>query len=53
MYTAIVFLPLIGALIVGFFGRFLGDKASGVPHQHAPDHRHGSSPGLPSTASAF
>ncbi|MGB0084328.1 MAG: NADH-quinone oxidoreductase subunit L [Rhodomicrobiaceae bacterium] len=30
MYTAIVFLPLIGAVIVGFFGRFLGDKASGV-----------------------
>ena len=30
MYTAIVFLPLAGALIAGFFGRLLGEKASGV-----------------------
>jgi NADH-quinone oxidoreductase subunit L len=30
MYTAIVFLPLIGALLAGFFGRWLGDKGSGV-----------------------
>jgi NADH-quinone oxidoreductase subunit L len=30
MYSAIVFLPLIGALIAGFFGRWLGDKPSGI-----------------------
>ncbi|MDX2265605.1 MAG: NADH-quinone oxidoreductase subunit L [Hyphomicrobiales bacterium] len=30
MYSAIVFLPLASALIVGLFGRQLGDKASGV-----------------------
>ncbi len=30
MYPAIVFLPLAGALIAGFFGRVLGDKASGL-----------------------
>ena len=30
MYSAIVFAPLIGALITGFGGRRLGDKASGV-----------------------
>ncbi len=29
MYSAIVFLPLIGALIAGFFGRWLGAKVSG------------------------
>jgi NADH-quinone oxidoreductase subunit L len=29
MYPAIVFLPLIGALLAGFFGRWLGDKGSG------------------------
>ena len=29
MYSAIVFLPLIGALIAGFFGRWLGAKGSG------------------------
>jgi NADH-quinone oxidoreductase subunit L len=28
MYTAIVFLPLFGALIAGFFGRALGDRPS-------------------------
>ncbi len=28
MYTAIVFLPLIGFLIAGLFGRMIGDKAS-------------------------
>jgi NADH-quinone oxidoreductase subunit L len=30
MYSAIVFLPLIGALIAGFFGRWLGAKGSGL-----------------------
>ena len=30
MYSAIVFLPLIGACIAGFFGRWLGDKPSGI-----------------------
>ncbi len=30
MYSAIVFLPLIGALIAGFFGRWLGDKPSAI-----------------------
>jgi NADH-quinone oxidoreductase subunit L len=30
MYTIIVFLPLLGALIAGFFGRKLGDMGSGV-----------------------
>jgi NADH-quinone oxidoreductase subunit L len=30
MYEAIVFLPLAGALIAGFFGRILGNKVSGV-----------------------
>jgi NADH-quinone oxidoreductase subunit L len=30
MYSAIVFLPLIGALLAGFFGRWLGAKASGA-----------------------
>jgi len=29
MYPAIVFLPLAGALLAGFFGRTLGDKMSG------------------------
>ncbi len=29
MYPAIVFLPLAGAIIAGFFGRTLGDKTSG------------------------
>ena len=28
MDVAIVFLPLIGAIIAGFFGRLIGDKAS-------------------------
>ena len=28
IFTAIVFLPLFGALIAGFFGRVIGDKAS-------------------------
>ena len=28
METAIVFLPLLGAIIAGFFGRLIGDKAS-------------------------
>jgi NADH-quinone oxidoreductase subunit L len=28
MYQAIVFLPLLGALLAGFFGRWLGDKGS-------------------------
>jgi len=30
MYPAIVLLPLAGALIAGFFGRILGNKASGI-----------------------
>ena len=30
MYPAIVLMPLAGALIAGFFGRILGDKASGI-----------------------
>jgi NADH-quinone oxidoreductase subunit L len=30
MYSAIVFLPLIGACLAGFFGRWLGDKPSGI-----------------------
>ncbi|PLX42243.1 MAG: NADH-quinone oxidoreductase subunit L [Hyphomicrobiales bacterium] len=30
MYTTIVFLPLLGAILAGFFGRFLGVKASEV-----------------------
>ena len=30
MYSAIVFLPLIGALLAGLFGRWLGAKGSGV-----------------------
>ena len=30
MYQAIVFLPLIGAIFAGFFGRFVGARASEV-----------------------
>ncbi len=30
MYSAIVFLPLVSALLVGVFGRFLGNRASGL-----------------------
>ena len=30
IYTAIVFLPLVGALISGLFGRLIGDRASEV-----------------------
>ena len=30
MYSAIVFLPLIGALLAGFFGRWLGAKGAGA-----------------------
>nr|ANS57844.1 NADH dehydrogenase subunit 5 [Pleurocladia lacustris] len=30
MYLNIVFLPLIGSLIAGFFGRFLGGRGSGL-----------------------
>src|SRR5208337_2484271 len=30
MYPAIVLMPLAGALIAGFFGRILGDRASGI-----------------------
>src|SRR5208337_2454126 len=30
MYPAIVLMPLAGALIAGFFGRILGNKASGI-----------------------
>ncbi|MCY4192606.1 MAG: NADH-quinone oxidoreductase subunit L, partial [Rhodospirillaceae bacterium] len=28
MYVAAIFLPLIGAIIAGLFGRMIGDKAS-------------------------
>ena len=31
MEEAVVFLPLIGAIIAGFFGRYIGDKGSSVP----------------------
>ncbi len=30
IYTAAIFLPLLGAVIAGFFGRALGDRASAV-----------------------
>jgi NADH-quinone oxidoreductase subunit L len=30
MYTAVVFLPLLGSIIAGFFGRRIGDRASQV-----------------------
>jgi NADH-quinone oxidoreductase subunit L len=30
MYPAIIFLPLAGAILAGFFGRTLGDKSSGL-----------------------
>jgi len=30
MYQAIVFLPLLGALIAGFLGRFIGDRGSEI-----------------------
>ena len=30
MEVATVFLPLIGAIIAGFFGRFIGDKGSSI-----------------------
>ena len=30
MYQAIVFLPLLGAIFAGFFGRFVGDRACEV-----------------------
>ena len=30
MYTAIVFLPLLGSAIAGLFGRFIGTRASGL-----------------------
>ena len=30
MYSAIVFMPLIGALLAGLFGRWLGPKGSGA-----------------------
>ena len=30
MYTAIVLLPLLGALIAGFLGRLIGDRASEI-----------------------
>nr|QWK44660.1 NADH dehydrogenase subunit 5 [Lessonia spicata] len=30
MYLNIVFLPLLGSLVVGFFGRFLGGRGSGL-----------------------
>ena len=30
MYTAIVFLPLLGAIVAGFFGRLIGDRAAQI-----------------------
>ena len=30
IYTAIVFLPLIGALVAGLFGRVIGDRPSEI-----------------------
>ncbi len=30
MHSAIVFLPLVSALLIGFFGKLLGDRASGL-----------------------
>ena len=30
MYKAIVFLPLVGAVLAGFFGRLIGDRASEI-----------------------
>ena len=30
IYVAAIFLPLLGAVIAGFFGRALGDRASAV-----------------------
>ena len=30
MYLLIVFLPLLGALFTGFFGRFLGQQGAGL-----------------------
>ena len=30
IYSAIVFLPLIGALIAGLFGRVIGDRPSEI-----------------------
>ena len=30
MYVAIVFLPLLGSIIAGLFGRFIGDRASQI-----------------------
>ena len=39
MYPAIVFLPLAGALMAGFFGRTLGDKISGFLDEPVPRRR--------------
>ena len=30
IYNAIVFLPLLGAIIAGFFGRLIGDRPSEI-----------------------
>ena len=30
IYVAAIFLPLLGAVLAGFFGRALGDRASAV-----------------------
>jgi hypothetical protein len=41
MYSAIVFLPLVSALLVGVFGRFLGNRASRAARQRAAAGRRG------------
>ena len=51
METAIVFLPLLGAIIAGFFGRLIGDKASmgntqPIRHQRTYAHEVGHNFGL-------
>ena len=32
MYAAIVFLPLVGALLAGFFGKLIGDRGSSLSY---------------------
>ncbi len=52
MYHAIVFLPLIGFLIAGLFGRLIGARAIGNRHNLAADRLARSCPGSPSSMSA-
>ena len=35
IYTAIVFLPLLGALMAGLFGRLIGDRPSELDHHRS------------------